>query len=87
MPNVLEINIANVVVANGSSVSYLSIFVQQLDCKICSSCQSVRLSQSVFYCQCHCRCTSMSAAVDVGRLPIEVTGRGRAAPKCGVASA
>ena len=29
----------------------------------------------------------MSAAVDVGRMPIEVTGRGRAAPKCGVASA
>ena len=33
------------------------------------------------------RCTSMSAAVDVGRLAIEVTDRGRAAPKCGVASA
>ena len=32
-------------------------------------------------------CTSMSAAVDVGRLAIEVTDRGRAAPKCGVASA
>ena len=33
------------------------------------------------------RMSSMSAAVDVGRMPIEVTGRGRAAPKCGVASA
>ena len=39
MCNVLEINIANVVVANVSSVSYLSISVQQLDCEICSSCQ------------------------------------------------
>ena len=29
----------------------------------------------------------MSAAVDVGRMPIEVTDRGRAAPKCGVACA